>query len=168
MSRWVVHLPLKWQRHRQHRLWQRLRLHQVQQGPPWRRHHRPPRRPPQLLQPRRLPGRALQAVAVAVVARRRRLHLPHLPQRALPVEMGAIRRVPLPGPKPPPRNRHKHRLRRPVAQTPRPVATARPLATANRVEPRASPTRAEPRRLQGRQPAAALMHRQPARRVARR
>jgi hypothetical protein len=103
-----------------------------------------------------------------VVARRRRLHLQHLLQRALQVEMVAIRRGPVPEPKPPPRNRHKHRPRRPVVQRPKPEASARPLATANRVEPRASPARADPRRLQVRQPAAALMHRQPAHRVARR
>jgi len=155
MSRLEVHSLRKWRRHRLHRLWQRRRQHQVQEGAPGPGHQQPPRLPLQLLQHR-------------------------LPPRALPVEMAAMLRAPVPVPKPPRRNRHKRRLLRPVAQRPRPVATAKlrqtpkpvatasPQVTANPTEPRVSPTRAEPRRLQGRQPAPAVPRRPPAPPVARR
>jgi hypothetical protein len=180
MSRWGVPLLRRWRRPR---LWPRRRQHQAQQDPPERQ--RPLRRPLLRLQHRRLPGRdpVAAAVAVAVVARLGPLRR-HLPPRALPVEMGAMRRgqapAPALGPKPPPRNRHKRRLLRPVAQrpkpvetaklrqTPKPVATARPQVAAKPVEPRASPTRAPPRRLRGRQPVPAVPRRQPAPPVARR
>ena len=162
MSRWGVPLLRRWRRPRRSRLWPRRRQHQAQQDPPQRQ--RPLRRPLLRLQHRlRLPGRAPAAAAVAARLGPLRRHLPH---RALPVEMAAMRRgqapAPALGPKPPPRNRHKRRLLRPVAQRPSPVATARPQLAAKPVEPRVSPTRAPPRRLQGGQPAPAVPRRQPA------